>query len=253
MSTETKTVQQEFAEFVEKNGPAFIHGDITAPYSGCMFLNGVAFIDGDKGYIAAEISQYPRYKRYSAATPARKVKVLHSYTTLDRIDAVAGGCIDADDIDNVMDSLEFHPISELAENTPHSRVAAVILIAKALGYNINGQFKCACCGTDLADGVEIDGTGVYYLESEFRGNGGIGIEVGAPICGDCYSARRCGYCGEEAEPEGICIDEEGHCIWCAPAIDCKACGESFRPSDGAWREQEKAVKAYQEGKCLDCA
>jgi hypothetical protein len=158
---------------------------------------------------------------------------------------MTAGCIMAEDIDNVLSGprssgLEFHPISELGENTPYALFKHVNIIATALGYDVKGQFKCAACGGDFAAGEET-----FYLESEFKGNGGIGIEVGAPICEECYCDRVCPFCSAEVEPYQNGIDEEGeHCVCCAEKINCPITGEEISLE---WDSSEEAVAAYRQG------
>jgi hypothetical protein len=241
METIEKTVAQEFAEFEAKNGPSFLFGHCNSPYDGCFFLNCVAFISGEYAYVAADLDKFSCYSRFVRKSPKATNKSLKA------------GCILVEDIENVLSEprsgkgIEFHPISELAENTPYAMYHQVIAMAEKLGYDVSGQFKCACCGTDFADGGEC-----HYLEGEFKGNGGIGIEVGAPICGECMAERSCGYCGAEVEPElnSAFGENQDHCQYCAPAIKC-TCGEKVTPGN-EWDLDRVDVDAYNAGQCREC-
>lgn len=243
-ATMEKTVAQEFAEFEKENGPSFVYGHLVAPYSGCFYLNALCFVSGDYAYIAADLNRMERYKRYVVTPPNKPATIQHHCRPFAKIEELAAGCIKAEDIDNVLSGprssgLEFHPISELGENTPYALYKQVNIIAAALGINVEGQFKCAACGLDFTAGEEA-----FYLESEFKGNGGIGIEVGAPICEECYCDRRCGYCGNECEPYQNGVDEDGRCVCCAEKKVCPVSGEEISLE---WDSSEEAVAAYRQG------
>jgi hypothetical protein len=239
----TDTVKA-FKDFEKENGPSFVWGHINSPYSGCFFLNGLAFMSDHHAFVAADLNRMERYKRYVVTPPHKPVTIQHECKPFAKVEELSAGCIMAEDIDNVLSGhghagLEFHPISELGENTPYALFKHVNIIATALGYDVKGQFKCAACGGDFAAGEET-----FYLESEFKGNGGIGIEVGAPICEECYCDRRCGYCGNECEPYQNCVDEDGHCVCCAEKIVCPVSGQEISLE---WDSSEEAVAAYRQG------
>jgi hypothetical protein len=235
-----KNVVQDFAAFTAENGPGFIYGHIDSPYSGCWHLNGIAFVHGDRAYVTADLKQFSGYKGYVAKSPFP-------------FKELAAGCIMAEELENVLSparyghDLEFHPIAELAENTPYALYQQIITMAEALGMDVSGQFKCACCGDDFAGGGEC-----HYLEGDFKGNGGIGIEVGAPVCEECYYARRCGYCGSEVAPEmnGAFGEEGEHCQYCADPITCD-CGEEVDPRC-EWDADPVYAEAYNAGHCREC-
>ena len=243
-ATMEKTVAQEFAEFEKQNGPSFIYGHINSPYDGCFFLNGITFVSGDYAYVAADLNRFSGYKHYVVIPPNKPATIQSHCRPFAKIEELAAGCIMAEDIDNVLSGprssgLEFHPISELGKNTPYALFKQVNIIATALGYDVKGQFKCAACGSDFAAGEET-----FYLESEFKGNGGIGIEVGAPVCQECYSDRVCAYCGNECEPYQNGVDEDGRCVCCAEKKVCPVTGEEISLE---WDSSEEAVAAYREG------
>lgn len=241
MEIAEKTVAQEFAEFEAKNGPSFAYGHVIAPWDGCFHLNAICFIKDEYAYVAADLNQSSRYKYYVKKSPLCTNKYLKA------------GCVLADQIEFVLSEpkynsgIEFHTIDELCENTPYAMYGAVISMAKKLGYDVSGQFKCACCGTDFADGYDC-----HYLEGEFKGNGGIGIEVGAPVCEECYSERYCGYCGAEVDPElnSAFGEEQEHCQYCAEEVVC-ACGEEVKPGN-EWDLDRVDVDAYNAGQCREC-
>jgi len=243
-ATMEKTVAQEFAEFEKENGPSFIYGHINSPYDGCFFLNGITFVSGDYAYVAADLNRYSRYKRYVVTPPNKPATIQHHCRSIQKMEELTAGCIKAEDIDNVLsgprsDGLEFHPISELGKNTPYALFKQVNIIATALGYDTKGQFGCASCGLAFEAGEDL-----FYLESEFKGNGGIGIEVGAPVCQECYSDRVCAYCGNECEPYQNGVDEDGRCVCCAEKKVCPVTGEEISLE---WDSSEEAVAAYREG------
>jgi hypothetical protein len=243
-ATMEKTVAQEFAEFEKENGPSFLFGHIDSPYSGCFFLNGIAFVLDDYAYVAADLNRYSRYKHYVVTPPNKPATIQHHCRSIQKMEELTAGCIKAEDIENVLsgprsDGLEFHPISELGKNTPYALYKQVNIIAAALGYDVKGQFGCASCGLEFEAGEEP-----FYLESEFKGNGGIGIEVGAPVCQECYQERSCAYCSAEVEPYQNSIDEDGHCVCCAPKLTCSISGQELSVE---WDSSEEDVEAYREG------
>lgn len=240
MNTLEKTLAQEFAEQVAKQGPCFVYGHLSAPYDGCFHLNVVAFVEGDYAYLMTDLKD-TRQARHLTEAPAerRNKKLFHA------------GCVKFSDLETVLcapnynSGLEIHPLAELAENTPYALYGHAVAMAQELGYNVAGQFKCKACGYDFANGGEP-----MYLQGDFKGNGGIGIEVGAPVCDDCYNKHTCAYCGEEGEPEGMELDDSGHCKFCAPQIICPVSGEAVKPDYDSSRE---VLDAYRQGMSVDGA
>jgi len=218
------TVAQKFAEFEKQNGPSFIWGRAGSPYDGCFWLNVVAFVKNGRAYITLDLARTRfKHRRAQSAYP--------------NIPSLCAGCIDADNIEDVIEDIEFHPLADLCANTPHAHVKNVVDMLDGLGMEYDG-FRCASCGYVFQSHDDT-----HYLESEFRGNGGIGIEVGAPICADCYCERRCGYCGAEVEVHQNCIDDEGHCIYCAPdRVD-----ENGEKISLDYDSTEEDIKAYLNG------
>lgn len=229
-------VVQEFRAFEKENGPSFIWGQISSPYVGCFYLNVCAIVKGDFAYIPAELHRFSRYRRFVADTPDTGVEGVE--------------CVRLEDIENVLSrsctELEFHPLSELAPNVPHARVPSVLDICRELDYAalVEGNFQCNLCETDL---LHVDG--ISYLEGEFHGNGGVGIEVGAPVCSECYDLQHCSYCGRECEPDFQDVTDSGHCISCAPDKVCSLCHEDI---DLGWNPSPEAIEGYRTGHCSDC-
>jgi hypothetical protein len=241
MQTTTTNFLSEFRTFAKENGPSFVYGHLSAPYDGCFYLNVVAFVQGKYAYLATDLRSFPRYKRFVVEPPKK----------YEGVRELAPGCILAKDIDEVLSApsykggLEIHPMSALVDNTPYALYGQVANMAKALGYDVKGQFKCQICETDLSEVDEC-----HYLEGEYHGNGGIGIEVGAPVCYDCYCEQHCRYCGEDVEPALQSVDYDGHCVYCAHEITCSKCGDSVNPH--MFYKAEEA-NAYRVGLCPACA
>lgn len=232
-------IVREFRAFENENGPSYIWGQISAPYDGCFYLNACVIVKGDYAYITTDISRLSRYRQYNVDTPDGVTS-----------QACEAGCIRLEDVEKVLSrsctELEFHPLSDLADNTPRALVGVALEICRTLDYAglVEGKFTCHLCETDL-----LYAEGIDYLEGEFRGNGGIGIEVGDPVCSECYSLHHCPYCGTEVEPEFQDIDDPGHCIYCAPDIECSCCGEDI---ELGWGASEADIQGYPEGFCGDC-
>jgi hypothetical protein len=226
---------EEFAKFEAENGPSFAWGRLSSPYDGCFHLNVVAFIRNGYAYLASDLKSFKgghrgtNYAAFVVEPPAefKASKYLRA------------GCIPADDLHTVLSKVEFHPIADLQENTPYQLYAAIMDMADELGIDVGGQFKCKICGSAFSAGEQL-----YYLESEFKGNGGIGVEVAAPLCEECYSERRCGYCGAEVEPYQNGIDEDGRCVCCAKPIVCPVTGLELVVD---YRSDEAECEAYRRG------
>lgn len=240
---------REFREFEAERGPSFIWGHINSPYAGCSHLNACALVRGDFAFVTADLNRFKGehqgidYARYVVPAPDDLAS-----------QECAVGCIRLTDLEEVLspassqEGYEFHPLTELAPNVPHKIVRQALEMCQDLGYGaiVEGKFRCASCETDLLYAESIE-----YLESEFRGNGGIGIEVGAPVCGECYSLHHCPYCGEEVAPEAQAIDAKGHCIYCASRnIPCSICGENI---DLSWGANADDLEGYRHGACGECA
>jgi hypothetical protein len=228
------TFAQVFTEHVAKHGPSFVYGHLSAPYDGCFWKNCVVFVEGDYAYLMADLKG-TRQAHYKTEAPAARKG--NKY--------FRAGCIKVADLENVLSEpkynsgLEIHPIAELGENTPYALYGHAVAMAQELGYDVTGQFKCKICGYDFADGGEP-----MYLQGDFKGNGGIGIEVGAPVCEECYNARACSYCSEEVEPYQNDIDDEGHCIYCSPEITCTVSGQKLKLD---WQSTKEEIEAYKQG------
>lgn len=241
MTTEKTNVIQEFRAFEKENGPSYIYGHIVAPYSGCGHLNACAIVKGEYAYVTADLSSFAMYKRFVTDTPEGVDD-----------DTCTVGCIRFEDIESVLREpefrrgLEFHSLDDLEPNVPYALVGQVLDMCRELEYGaiVEGQFRCNLCEKDLLYAERVE-----YLESEFKGNGGIGIEVGAPVCSECYSMYHCCYCGEEVEPEFQSIDANEHCIYCAPRQECLCCGDRI---EIRWSPSETALEGYRNGRCEDC-
>jgi hypothetical protein len=233
-------VVKEFRAFEKENGPSYIYGHILAPYSGCSYRNACAIVKGDYAYVTADLCNFSLYRQYVATTPGK----------IDR-ESCTVGCIRLEDIESVLREpegrgLEFHSLENLAPNVPHALVGQVLDMCRELGYEsiVEGQFRCPLCEKDLLNAERLE-----YLESEFRGNGGVGIEVGAPVCCECYHLHKCPNCGGECEPLLQDVDEKDHCIYCAPKVPCSRCGETM---DLSWGATEADIEGYLLGYCGDC-
>lgn len=235
---------EKFQAFVVENGPSFLWGKIKSPFSGCFYRNAVAFVHGDNCFVTADLQSFTG--EYRATDYARHVVDLPMGLSYKGLKV---GCIRVEDIENVLSGVEIHPMAELAPNVPFALVWQVIQMADDLDLDVSGLFTCPFCKTDLAKAE-----GVEYLRSEFKGNGGIGIEVGAPVCYECLSERTCSNCNEECEPEQTGVEGSDasvdKCIWCAETIACSCCGDSV---DLSWQHSEENILAYQDGLCVDCS
>lgn len=237
LMNETETLR-EFREFEKQNGPAFIWGQVSAPYDGCFHLNVIAFVRGKYAYVTADLQKFTPYKQYVVAPPKEFAD----------IPQFRAGCILARDLDAVVCRAEIRALADLPENTAYSLTKSVLLMGKELGYDLSGVFKCQLCGADLLDYADYD-QGVCFLESEYHGAGGVAVDVGAPVCEDCYGSYHCSYCGEECEPEQQGVDEDGRCIWCAKTVTCAHCGEDVSL---AYNSKAEDIDAYRAGFCAEC-
>jgi len=230
---------EEFAKFEAENGPSFAWGRLSSPYDGCFHLNVVAFIRNGYAYLASDLKSFKgghrgtNYAAFVVEPPAefKASKYLRA------------GCIPADDLHTVLSKVEFHPIADLQENTPYQLYRAILDMADTLDIDVGGQFKCKICGSTFSAGEQL-----YYLESEFKGNGGIGVEVAAPLCEECFYERKCSFCSAETEPWQSGVDEESHCIYCAPEIICAVSGQTVNLD---WNSTEEEISAYRQGLSVD--
>jgi len=199
----------DFHRFVEENGPSFMYGHVVAPYNGCHWKNCIVFIKDNYAYLSMDLAG-SRYEEFWAILDDAELP-----EELEGNKFLAAGRIKIEDLEEVVSSpsskeqLEIHPISEIVANTPYALYWPVWSMMNALGYETKGLFTCRCCNRDYN---ELEG--IEYLEGEFKGNGGIGIEVGEPLCRECASERTCWHCGGTGEPEEMNVDEEGHCKYC---------------------------------------
>ena len=240
---ERTTVRQRFRAFVKKNGPSFIWGQLSSPYDGCFYLNVPVLAKGRYAFVCADLKGMKGGGGWFDR--AQYVQSLPKGLTAKEL---AAGCIKFEDLEQVLgggcfykDDLEFHPIAELEANTPYQMYRQVLDMCEQLKIDLGDQFKCPCCGTSLRDSEEL-----CYFESEFQGNGGIGIEVGHPVCQECYDQRRCYYCAADGlELWQNHVDEDGeHCIFCAEKIFCRVSGQEVELE---WNSTEEEVEAYREG------
>ena len=240
-TAEKTDIVEKFREFEKEHGPSYIYGHVVAPYSGCGHLNACAIVKGDFAYVTADLEDFWMYRDY-VTTPPEGIEA--------RVCTI--GCVRLEDIEKVLREpefrrgLEFHSLDDLAPNVPYALTSKVIDMCAELDYAaiLEGQFRCKVCERDLLTAESIE-----YFEGDFRGNGGIGIEVGAPVCSECFSLHHCCHCAEEVEPEFQMIDSEEHCIYCCPNKTCSCCGEVI---DISWHPSETALKGYRAGRCEDC-
>lgn len=234
-------VMESFSKFEAENGPSFFWGRLSAPYDGCFHLNVPGFIRNGYAYLASDLKRFKgghngnNYAAFVVEPPAE----------LKGNKYLEAGCIPADDLHTVLKAVEFHPIADLQENTPYQLYRAILEMTAALEIDVGGQFKCKICGSTFSADEEL-----YYLESEFKGNGGIGVEVAAPLCEECFYERKCGYCGAEGEPYQQSLDEDGHCACCADPITCPVTGLELSVE---WDSDEAACEAYRRGVHPDVA
>jgi hypothetical protein len=227
-----------FRAFEKKHGPAFVWAHLVGPYDGCFYLNVLLFIKGNDAYITCALKD-SRYSQY------RKLDVSGNQY-------LRAGCMSAMDIDKMFnrEEVEYHTFDDLEENTPHQLVPGVLSMLEELDIDPkrNERFTCKYCGEHICADEEV-----HYLESEFRGNGGIGIETGAPIHYDCYRDNLCcGYCGEEVEPALQYLEHEGdhYCCYCIPKQQCSVCHAEIRLNWG----DEKIVNEWKRSSCCtECA
>ncbi|MEK6832711.1 MAG: hypothetical protein AABY32_01575 [Nanoarchaeota archaeon] len=227
---------EKIKEFSNKGIPCYVWGRITGPYSGCFYLNVIGIVKDDKCYVTAELNSYLSYKQYVAPSDYKS-----DYLTV--------GCVKIENIEDVLGrgyrEIKVKPLTDIVEDVPYACVGQVIDMIDDLGYDRPEGFVCKCCDTPFEDKDDV-----MYLEGEFRGNGGIGIEVGAPVCQNCYLERHCSYCGEEIEIYQGDLDEDSHCIYCCKEKICIKCGEKIKID---WYNKEKDVENFIKGICSDCA
>jgi hypothetical protein len=236
MDTETEVdeVVEKIQDFQNKGTTCYVWGRISGPYDGCFYLNVVGIVKGDKVYFAAEINQFSRYKHLVADTkyPNEILKT---------------GCVKVEDVTSLLSNfrdVEVKSLAVIEEDTPYALMGYVLEMCKELGLPRPEGFKCKICGSKFSDRDDVQ-----FLEGEFRGNGGIGIEVDAPLCMDCFNERHCCNCGDEIEPYQGCVNDQDECIYCADEKTCSECGEKIVPD---WRLTEEDIANWQNGICDDC-
>lgn len=254
---EDTELQEEFLNKIKEEqkdyGHVFLYGHVNHPYDGCFWRHCPAF-----PYTAKDGREYlfltidlgeTCYKRLREDVP----KELEDGVYDELLDA---GCILAENWECVLSdpgypavTPEIHPLDKLEPNTPYALYGHVLEMCEALGYPRPKGFKCKCCGRELYDREDT-----MYFETEFRGNGGIGIEVDAPVCSDCYYTHMCAYCGAE-EPNSpwlLDLDDAGHCIHCITEeyqYVCRLCDEVIK----VWQiSTPEDVEAFQNNLCEDC-
>jgi hypothetical protein len=227
-----------FREFQRKHGPAFVWAHLVGPYDGCFYLNVLFFIKGDDAYITCDLKNtcYSDYRKPDISGS----KYLRA------------GHMRATDIDKMLRraEVEFHTFDDLVANTPNKLIPGVLSMLEELEIDpkCGERFKCRLCD----DYIRADDE-VQYLESEFRGDGGIGIDVGEPVHYYCYRDKCCcSYCGEEVDAELQDIEHEGeyHCCYCIPQQHCSVCHAEIRMNWG----DERIVNEWKRSSCCtECA
>lgn len=134
--------------------------EIIAPYDGCFWEVGFAFVHNGNVVWVNDPREYDRAKPYQQH--ASLAYVLSEMTRKTEI---------AEDIE-----------------CPEFLMKRALYVAEVEG--IDFEVLCPDCGQPL-DSVDL-----VYDEGEFMGNGGIGIVPGHPIHSECYALRRI---KEEAE------------------------------------------------------
>ena len=222
------TVNEQVIALQSQGLDVAIVGDIGSPYDGCYYQRVVGFVKGDKVYLGAPwptqgLNSWLRFKLIPTDVEVR------SYTG----ESASPLCVLLSRIEEVMsgpcwerDSLEVIPAKEIESHVDYAWYGYTLCLMRDLGFTRPDGFKCRECDKPFEDDEDVK-----LYESEFRGNGGIGINVGKPTCAECYGQRRCSNCGEEW-PDGhkwdlaevMDVDDQGHCASCVPDRACKRCG-----------------------------
>jgi len=237
----------------EKDGLVYLWGRVDSPYDCCYHLNTIAIVRGDYAYVTADLKTFTggykaiNYAKY-VVPPPEEFDMPHLFNI---------GCIKLESVGDVLSGIEVHNFDEnVSNNIPYALYRQVIQMLDILDIDREGWFTCLLCGGDFQDPEED----LFYFESGYHGNGGIGIDVGAPVCQKCYDMHVCHWCGAEVFDERVRkdgegevvltgIDDEGHCLYCAENIPCKCCGEEIYTEDFTeWDE----VKAWRDGFCIKC-
>lgn len=229
----------------------YVWGHVDSPYDGSFYENAVAFVTGKWAFVSINLKQFAPYREF-----------VHRLSDVSRFDGKFGrqfgrlgeleeeylsqGCVKLEDLDQVFRSThEVHTLDDLETNTPWGRWKRTVVLAQALGLDkhIRGQFKCRLCGKDMLD--DDPEYGFQFDPGYFHGDGGIGVDTGAsPVCAECESIERCGYCGEWTGSARTYIDEDGHCAQCAPNLTCPVSGLEIVVD---WESDGPAIDAYQKG------
>lgn len=184
------------------NETTFVWGRLSAPYDGCFHKNVIVFTGEKYSYITEDLKN-TSYENYFVDDPEDDEKWDFKGFSLGRVLT--------EDLPEILSRMETYPLSMLEPNTPYMLTRAVLAMAEEFydeeTFNEVSLFTCARCEEELYS------ENVRFLESEFRGNGGIGIESGAPICDCCYYNSCCAYCGVDGFEEED-LDNEGYCTYC---------------------------------------
>lgn len=228
--------------------PFFLYGHIDGPYDGCFWLNTLVFVKDDRAYLSVPIAEFARYRKWVAdpLDPGAP-------------DPVLDGCVLLKDLPDVLDTAsskgyEAWSMEDLVSNIPNMGYRSVIEILNVVYPNLPAKvrLRCADCAAIFTDADDV-----YYYECMARGNGGMGIELDAPVCQECQSLTVCSYCGDEyprkvfpQDPERndwvIFSHAEGEerCCRCAEPVFCALCGEvvqrdPYKPE--TWDECNRGV------------
>lgn len=250
MTSDIQPFSKKFVVFEREHGRSFVWGHLLAPYDGCFYKNMVVLVKGSHAFFCAELQEMTDYGRWSD----RARYVVEPPKGFDS-KYLRAGCVRLNDVPDVMgcDMIEIHPISELAKNTPNMLVKPVILMCEELGIDIAGQFLCPLCKCDLS----LSPDEIEYFESEHHGDGGIGIDVGEPVCSECRRARTCGSCGYDGlETWQVDVDYDldrdcgdYHCIHCCvDDRECRICGDTI---DFRWDSSKEDIEYWRKGVCQE--
>ena len=228
-----------FRKFQKRYGEAFVWAKLYGPYDGCFYKHVLLFINGNDAFMSFDLkgTSYAHFLKPGYRFDNRYMRA--GYVDARAIDRIFGG-----------EKVEYHTFDELQANTPHAVVANVLSILEELGIDPhrNERFICPSCDMPIYVGDEL-----HYLKSESKGDGGVGIEVGAPIHLECYyENHNCSYCGEEVDQYGQDLEYEGEyrCIYCIPQQVCPVCHEEIRLS---WGNEDEVEEWRRSGCCHDCA
>lgn len=163
-------------------------------YPGCLWEPNIGFFDS-AGYWNAVYSTGSGGRRTKEEFAGKRKPEFSGLHTTDR--NARNTWVDYDIVLHISKAGMLAAQANLADGSLYMRAADALAAA---GYP--AVFKCGKCGK--ARGFD-EFSGEY---DGYRGNGGVGIIYGNPLCADCYDSGRCEkcneYCGADDVVEQAC-------------------------------------------------